>query len=797
MTGRARLAALIVEDSAADAELIAHELERAGYDVIWDRVDTAPGFAAALSGREWHIILCDYSLPAFSVGPALEMISETAPGVPLVVVSGSIGEEATVDLLKAGARDVVLKQNLARLAAVIRRELAEARERHRRQEAEHALEASREHLELALEVAGMASWERDLESLNARWLFGFDRLLGLEEGRFAGGYENFLEFVHPDDRAKLDAAFTRSVESGTDYEAEFRITRGDGTLRWAESRARIIGGNRKVLGVTMDITERKIVEESLRARSRQQDALLRLGHAALRVSDSEELLQHAVAEVAKTLGVEYASVLELDPGSDELVLRAGSGFGDGLVGRVTVPTGPGSQAGFTLLSNDVIVVETFETETRFERGRLLRERDVASGISTVIFGEQRLWGVLSAHSKRPRSFAGSETSFVKAVASLLSVAIERSSSERQRADAEARYRLLVEQIPAVTYADLVEPFGKPVYVSPQIEALFGVDPADWLAAEDFETWLQFVHPDDRVRVEQRTRELSSGDAKDLEYRILRRDGGVAWVHEVARMVAGDRNRPALVHGVMFDVTDFRNSEAELERSRKLLDDAASDRRRLLEALVRAQEEERARVSIDIHDDVVQVITALALRLDLLHGRADDAEAARELERASDQCRRAVESLRNLIFELRPPALDRDGLAAAVRLLLDELNTRAQGVVLELRDRLDYEPASEVRAVAYRIVQEAVTNVTRHSGAVRAVVDLCNRDDGTLVRILDDGVGFVPDPAQVQPGHVGLIGMRERAELAGGWCRVVSARGEGTSVEFWLPDAHASASRDAA
>jgi len=136
---RASLRALIVEDSADDTRFIVRELEQNGYEVEFQQVDEPATFRAAL-GLRWDVVICDYNLPNFSGPAALEILSETGIDLPLLIVSGTIGEDAAVEAMRAGARDYVLKDNLRRLAPAVRRELREARSRLARREAERALE---------------------------------------------------------------------------------------------------------------------------------------------------------------------------------------------------------------------------------------------------------------------------------------------------------------------------------------------------------------------------------------------------------------------------------------------------------------------------------------------------------------------------------------------------------------------------------------------------------------------------------------------------------------------------------
>ncbi|HWO69129.1 MAG TPA: PAS domain-containing protein [Actinomycetota bacterium] len=353
---------------------------------------------------------------------------------------------------------------------------------------------------------------------------------------------------------------------------------------------------------------------------------------------------------------------------------------------------------------------------------------------------------------------------------------ERREAERRLREAEERYRALVERVPAVIY--LAEPGrqGRWLYVSPRIEQLLGYTPEEWLA--DPGLWIERLHPADRERVlAEEDRRLTSSQPIAADYRFVARDGRTVWVHEEAEVIEDERGR-RLLWGLIHDVTAEREAEERLRRSDQ-------QRRRLLAKLVTSQEEERTRVAHDIHDDSIQVMTAVGMRLEVLRRRLRDPEDLRVLEQLAHTVAAAISRLRNLLFELRPPALDREGLASALRMHLREMEP---GPRCRLDDRLTREPSPEVRAVAYRIAQEALANVRKHARASSVEVAVRDEGAGVLVEVRDDGAGFDPGAVEeaVLPGHLGLVSMRERAELAGGWLRVESAPGRGTCVRAWLP-----------
>jgi signal transduction histidine kinase len=232
--------------------------------------------------------------------------------------------------------------------------------------------------------------------------------------------------------------------------------------------------------------------------------------------------------------------------------------------------------------------------------------------------------------------------------------------------------------------------------------------------------------------------------------------------------------------VLRDVTERHRTQRHLRR----LDE---QRRFLLERLVTSQEEERRQLASDIHDDAIQAMVAVTLELQVLRGRLRDPAAHQLLERLKATATDSVGRLRQLVFELHPPLLDQVGLAAALEQYARRASELARFTV-QVSNEVRAELPAELRVLAYRIVQEALANVRAHAKASRVAIRLEEADGGVLVRVSDDGVGFLPGVVERQQrrGHLGLVSMREQAAMAGGWCRVSSAPGMGTTVELWLP-----------
>ena len=247
--------------------------------------------------------------------------------------------------------------------------------------------------------------------------------------------------------------------------------------------------------------------------------------------------------------------------------------------------------------------------------------------------------------------------------------------------------------------------------------------------------------------------------------------------------------------VAVDVTERRLTEEALRHGVETLKQVDQNRQALLRRLVDAQEEERRAIARDIHDDTIQSMFAVSLRLSTLRNALHDAVQVEQLHLLEQSVQASTERLRHLLFELRPAALDEGGLPAALREYLDVMK-RENAIDVELKTALEHSPASETQVIAYRIAQEALANVRKHARARHVECAVSAVEDGILTRIVDDGVGFEDDGGLPPAGHLGMASMRERAEMAGGWFRVTSSEGKGCVVEFWIPDNTEGASRAA-
>jgi PAS domain S-box-containing protein len=191
------------------------------------------------------------------------------------------------------------------------------------------------------------------------------------------------------------------------------------------------------------------INEELRARNRQQSAVAALGQTAIRARDLSALIDEAAVVAAETLGTDYSAVLELLPSGEELLLRAGVGWKEGLVGRHTVPTGMGTPAGLILRSDTPIVVPDLRQEKRFTSPPSLVEHGVISAMDVLIRGRASPWGTLCVHTTRPRSFSPDDVGFLQSVANVLALAVERDEVERAQQREKETLQAIFDNIPVM------------------------------------------------------------------------------------------------------------------------------------------------------------------------------------------------------------------------------------------------------------------------------------------------------------------------------------------------------------
>ena len=363
--------------------------------------------------------------------------------------------------------------------------------------------------------------------------------------------------------------------------------------------------------------------------------------------------------------------------------------------------------------------------------------------------------------------------------------LERRVNERtlELRETEVKYRSLVEHLPAITYRLALEATGGCLYVSPQAERIIGLPPS--ALAADAHLWLDYAHPEDRERVvDLWARCRAYGEPIQADYRIITPTGELVWLRDHAEPVRNEAGQILYYQGVVLDITDYNRERAGREQLQLLS-------RRLVEV----QEAERRRIARELHDEIGQTLTGLKLILESA-AQAPAAPAGR-LGDAQALVNELLARVRALSLDLRPAMLDDLGLLPALLWFLERYSHQS-GVLAQFEHTgLERRFSPAIETAAYRIVQEALTNVARHANVRQVLVRVWATAQALAVQITDHGVGFDAAAAMAAGRTSGLAGMRERCALLRGKLSLESTKDRGAQImaEFPLDDPLGNADAD--
>jgi PAS domain S-box-containing protein len=626
-------------------------------------------------------------------------------------------------------------------------------ERARAEAAVHEREARFRLLgEAAPMIVSLARPDGRIEYVNPFWT----TFSGRSADDFASG--DWLEAVHPDDRAAMRAAWDDARAAGRPYADEFRARAADGTYRWLRAHGAPVrdaaGAVTHWVNVAADIHDRRRAEEVLR--------------------ENEE---------------RYRLIVE--GARDYAILTVGP------EGRIQ-SWSPGAEAVFGWTAGEAVgqpVAITFVPEDRdagVPEGELRGAR--REGAVPDVRWHQRRDGArvfIEGTTRALRDGHGMLRGFLKVGQD---VTRRRELDEALRAS-EARYRALVENVRDYAIY-LLDPDGVVTEWTAGAERVTGYPAAEAVGRP----LARFYTPEDAAAgvPERHLAEAARAGRGEWEGWRVRKDGTRFWANEIATAVRDEAGRLTGFTKISRDLTEQRLTEEAAEQRRR-----AGARDELRRALARAEEGERRRLARELHDQLGQHLTALALGLaDVrrrLHAPERGPGAVETIEASLDGlealARAMTRDARALALELRPPELDDVGLVSAVETYVREWAARA-GVAAEVAVTGARERAvpPDAGSALYRILQEALTNVARHASATQVSV-IVEQPDGDgrppEVRLIveDDGRGFDPDATAARvrrERRLGLAGMRERAALVGGTVTLESSPGAGTTVFVRLP-----------
>ncbi len=456
------------------------------------------------------------------------------------------------------------------LYALMRRHLAAMRRDSARQaETEQALRRSRDQLARAQQIARLGTWQANLVTGELQWSDGIYEIFGVDPQSFGHTIDAFFSRVHADDRGALAEAQRRTLAGAGPLEAEHRIVRPDGEIRYVFERAEVRTDDRGQLvtqiGTVQDITERKRVELELEERNRQQTAIAQLGVEALASSNVAALMDRAMTLAARSLDVEYGAVLELLPDGRALRLTAGIGWPPGSIGQTQIPAEPRSLAGHALASNEPVVVEDLRTEVRFDPPQVLLDHGVVSGISTLVYGNGSPWGVVGVYTRRRLRFSDADVAFVQALANLIGNVLQREQTQNVIQERNMLRQFASEAAALGGWA--YDPGTGVLTWDEEVRRIHEVD-SDY--QPDAERAVDFYTPRHRDRAKRAFDACTHrGVPCDEELQLVTAAHRHIWVRVIARAERDAQGAIARVRGAIQDISDRKAMESMLHQSQRL------------------------------------------------------------------------------------------------------------------------------------------------------------------------------------------------------------------------------------
>lgn len=638
-----------------------------------------------------------------------------------------VGNSSAYNALSIQGFLIVISIPLLALAAVIQERLR----------AEEAARRNEERLAMAMTAARMGTWEWDIEKNTATWSDETKRIFGLSPDDPETSSEEFYSMIHPGDRAFVEQAVNRAVSEGTPYEAEFRMPRPDGSVRWVRGRGKVLcdeaGKPVRMIGLNADITDRKQAEE------------------ALRLSE---------ARLART--EDFSLVMVTHVGLDGRWLKVPRTLCD-LVGYTEQELLSG---GF----KDITHPDDFEADwsqcQRVIRGEIrsfdLEKRYIHKDGRTI-------WiylncSVVEDDNGRPIHFV----TYIRDIT-------DRKFAEQALLESNERNQAILRALPDMMFlqtreGDYLDYYARDhdLLLVPS-DAFLGKNVRDILPPELAEQVMDGI-----------SRVAGNDETQVLEYSL--QIGNEERYFE-ARLVAAEGDK---VLSIIRDVTEARRAADALRQGEEKLLESNQQIRALAARLMTAQDSERTRIAHLLHDDVSQNIAALGLTISRLKRKlpTGSAEMASELDRLGLHTNELTTQIRRLSHQLQPEVLEHLGLVAALESQVAEFGHEEQ-IAVKISADIRRDIPLDVSVCLYRVALEALRNVSRHSGANAANILLKEDDIFLTLEVSDSGRGFDAEKARRESG-IGLASAEERVKLLQGTFEIRSTPQVGTTLIARVP-----------
>jgi PAS domain S-box-containing protein len=703
------------------------------------------------------------------------------------------------------------QQGRLQAALILEKQRIQEEEVEERKQAQEALRDSEERLRLALDASLAGTWSWDVATNRATWDERFQRLYGFE-AQEPCSFDTWIGRVHLEDREYLLTRIRSLLTATSDNEwnEEFRVLHPLKGERWLQGLGRIerdeTGKAIRFAGITLDITERKRVEERLKEQARLDSFSARIGKHLIESRDLTDMLRGCTQTMVEDLGAAFARIWLLNEPDNMLELHASSGLYTHLDGRhARVPVGSLKIGMIASQSKPNLTNQVLGDPLVPEQEWARREGMVAFAGYPLVVGD-RVIGVMAMFSRH--ALSESTLQAMSMVADHIALGIQRKRAEQALIANEQRMRFAMQAARMASW-DCDVRTGHAMWSELHF-TLLGYEP-DPTGKATYEMWASRVHSDDLHRVLAEM--ISANQERRLyrpEFRAIRaNDGQIVWLSGTGEFFYDKQGEAIRTSGVFYDITERKLAEESLRESENRLRAFSEQLEHLVqertEALVQSQERlralatelnlaeqrERKRLAAELHDHLQQML-ALG-RLKLGQGKRlvqTIPVCAKLINETDDILSDALRYTYTLVAELSPPVLRDYGLPAGLRWLGEYMQKHDMAVTVTVPEEHLILPEDQA-VLLFQSVRELLMNAWKHSASGKAKVTMDTHDSRLRIEVRDHGKGFELVTAETNTSgesssRFGLFSIRERMRALGGSFDIESTPGQGTIAKLTLP-----------
>jgi PAS domain S-box-containing protein len=594
----------------------------------------------------------------------------------------------------------------------------------------------------------------------------------------------WIAALHRDDREHSEKNFLAANEKREPFRLEYRLLRKDGEYRWAidsaiprfDSQGEFLG----YIGSVVDITETKQAELNTQF-------INQLNLALSNTADADEIIRLATSRLGEYLRVTNCYVIEVDSKAGLGIVRESwdGRFQDtpNIMGEYRISDYCAPELTEALEAGQTIVVKDV---TRDPRTRDFASQYEALGVGAFVsipaMNIDQWEASLTVNYLHARDWRPDETQLMRDISASFWLAFKKARALEALRESEARYRSVVESQTELICRYL--PDTTLTFVNDAYCRYFGKTWEDLIGMK----FLELIPEDSRDGVRGQVESLIQRPRTESnEHEVLLPDGRIGWQQWVDHAIRDAGGKIVEFQAVGRDITERKRAERSLYESDEALRNSYARIEDLAGRLIAAQEDERRHIARELHDDLNQQVAALAIGISRIKRQFPniDSGVREQLAKLRGKTEQLSEHIRQLSYELHSSVLQHVGLPAALNSYCAEFSEREGiAVALDIQDGLGALP-SDTALCLYRVAQESLRNVARHSGARSAIVALTGVNGAIELRVADQGVGFDPGQAREFRG-LGLVSMEERVKLLRGSFVLTTRPGAGTELRAQIP-----------